>query len=63
MPRSEMGQGVHTALAMLVDEELDVALTSVQLIEAGHDAIHGNVAMLLGSLPVQPEDSEPGAET
>jgi isoquinoline 1-oxidoreductase subunit beta len=63
MARSEMGQGVHTALAMLVAEELDVPLASVQLIEAGHDAIYGNVAMLLGSLPVQPEDSEPGAET
>ncbi|MDH4060476.1 MAG: molybdopterin-dependent oxidoreductase, partial [Aquincola sp.] len=63
MPRSEMGQGVHTALAMLVAEELDVALSSVQLIEAGHDAIYGNVAMFTGALPVQPEDSEPGRET
>ena len=63
MPRSEMGQGVHTALAMLVAEELDVALASVQLIEAGHDAIYGNVSMFVGALPAQPEDSEPGAES
>jgi isoquinoline 1-oxidoreductase subunit beta len=63
MPKSEMGQGVHTALAMLVAEELDVPLNSVQLIEAGHDAIYGNVALFVGSLPAQPEDSEPGAET
>jgi isoquinoline 1-oxidoreductase subunit beta len=63
MPRSEMGQGVHTALSMLAAEELDVPLASVQLIDAGHDAIYGNVAMFAGSLPVQPEDSEPGAET
>jgi isoquinoline 1-oxidoreductase subunit beta len=63
MPRSEMGQGVHTALAMLVAEELDIPLARVQLIEAGHDAIYGNVAMFLGSLPFQPEDSEPGHET
>ncbi len=63
MPKSEMGQGVHTALAMLVAEELDVPLAGVQLIEAGHDAIYGNVALFVGSLPLQPEDSEPGAET
>ena len=35
MHRSEMGQGVHTALAMLAAEELDVPLARVRLIEAG----------------------------
>jgi isoquinoline 1-oxidoreductase beta subunit len=63
MPRSEMGQGVHTALAMLVAEELDVALASVRLVAAGHDTIYGNVAMFSGALPFRPEDSEPGSET
>ena len=38
MSQSEMGQGVHTALAMLVAEELDVPLSKVRLISAGHDA-------------------------
>ncbi len=54
MPRSEMGQGVHTALAMLVAEELDVSLERVSLAQAGADTIYGNVAMLVGSLPFHP---------
>ncbi|MBW8721054.1 MAG: xanthine dehydrogenase family protein molybdopterin-binding subunit [Polaromonas sp.] len=56
MPRSEMGQGVHTALAMLVAEELDVPLLRVSLEQAGADTIYGNVAMLVGSLPFHPLD-------
>ena len=49
-PRAEMGQGVHTALAMLVAEELDVPLNRVRLEQAGADSIYGNVAMLLGTV-------------
>ncbi|MGK5079337.1 molybdopterin cofactor-binding domain-containing protein [Janthinobacterium sp. HLX7-2] len=56
MPRSEMGQGVHTALPMLVAEELDVPLSSVKLIQAPMDKIFGNVAMLKDGLPFHPDD-------
>ena len=63
MNRSEMGQGVHTALAMLVAEELDVSLAKVRLIDAGADKLYGNVAMFVASLPFHPSDSEPGAES
>ncbi len=58
MPRSEMGQGVHTALAMLLAEELDIPLSRVRLEQAGADTIYGNVAMLTASLPFHPSDAE-----
>jgi isoquinoline 1-oxidoreductase subunit beta len=54
MPRSEMGQGIHTALPMLVAEELDVPLAQVRIVQAGLDAIYGNVAMFVASLPFHP---------
>jgi isoquinoline 1-oxidoreductase subunit beta len=58
MPRSEMGQGVHTALAMLVADELDVPMSQMRLEQAGADKIYGNVTMLLASLPFHPSESE-----
>jgi isoquinoline 1-oxidoreductase beta subunit len=58
MARSEMGQGVHTALSMLVAEELDLPLARVRLEQAGPDKIYGNVTMFLGSLPFHPLESE-----
>ena len=60
MARSEMGQGVHTSLAMMVAEELDVPLTRVSLEQAGSDKIYGNVVMLLGALPFHPADRQDG---
>jgi isoquinoline 1-oxidoreductase beta subunit len=56
MNRSEMGQGVHTGLAQLVAEELDVPLRSIRLVAAGHDTLYGNVATLLGNAPFGPRD-------
>ncbi|WP_374362932.1 molybdopterin cofactor-binding domain-containing protein [Pseudoduganella danionis] len=56
MPRSEMGQGIHTALPMLVAEELDVPLSAIRLVQAPIDKIYGNIAMLKDGLPFHPDD-------
>jgi isoquinoline 1-oxidoreductase beta subunit len=58
MPRSEMGQGVYTALPMLAAEELDVPLSEVLIEQAGTEKIYGNVANVLGFLPFHPLDEE-----
>ena len=58
MPRSEMGQGVHTALSQMAADELEVPLSVIRIEQAGADAIYGNVAMLVGSLPFHPLEAE-----
>jgi isoquinoline 1-oxidoreductase beta subunit len=56
VPRSEMGQGVHTALPMLLAEELDVPLSMVGLLQAPIDKIFGNVALMRDMLPFHPDE-------
>ena len=56
VPRSEMGQGVHTALPMLVAEELDVPLSNVRIAPAPIDKIFGNLAVLRENLPFHPDE-------
>ena len=58
MPRSEMDQGVFTALAMLVAKEPDRALERLRLEQAGSDTIYGNVAMWVASLLFHPQELE-----
>jgi isoquinoline 1-oxidoreductase beta subunit len=63
MARSEMGQGVHTALATLVAEELDVPLERVVPVEAGVDGLYANLESFVGmALWFHPRDHEPGGE-
>jgi isoquinoline 1-oxidoreductase beta subunit len=56
VPRSEMGQGVNTALPMLLAEELDAPLANVRISQAPIDKIFGNLTVLRESLPFHPDD-------
>ncbi|MFZ6658687.1 molybdopterin cofactor-binding domain-containing protein [Undibacterium sp. TJN19] len=57
MHRSEMGQGIHTALQMLVAEELDVPMSMIKPIYVSADKIYGNLAVLADGLPFHPDDT------
>jgi isoquinoline 1-oxidoreductase beta subunit len=56
VPRSEMGQGVNTALPMLLAEELDAPLAHVRISQAPVDKIFGNLTVLRENLPFHPDD-------
>jgi isoquinoline 1-oxidoreductase beta subunit len=56
VPRSEMGQGVNTALPMLLAEELDAPLANVRISQAPIDKIFGNLTLLRENLPFHPDD-------
>jgi len=44
LAKSEMGQGVMTALLTLVAEELDMPLTSIRVVQAPLDKIYGKLS-------------------
>ena len=50
-PRAEMGQGVHTTLAAMVAEELDVAWDDVEVIHGPASATYYNAEVLKLGLP------------
>jgi isoquinoline 1-oxidoreductase beta subunit len=57
VPRSEMGQGVHTALPVLLAEELDAPLEAVRVVQAPIDKIFANLTVLRDTLPFHPDDA------
>jgi len=56
MCRAEMGQGVHTGLAMLVAEEMDADWRDIRVANAPLDGIYNNVESVVGDLPFRPDD-------
>ncbi|MGE0576715.1 molybdopterin cofactor-binding domain-containing protein, partial [Reyranella sp.] len=55
VPRAEMGQGVQTALAMLVAEEMDARWDQVTVEDPPEDGVYRNVEILIDGLPFSPE--------
>ena len=56
VPKSEMGQGVHTALAMVLADELDADWASVRIEHPPIDAIYNNLSTVVDGLPFHPDD-------
>ena len=56
MAKSEMGQGVHTGLAMLLAEELDADWSRVRVEASPVDPIYNNVASVVDALPFHPDE-------
>jgi isoquinoline 1-oxidoreductase subunit beta len=54
--KSEMGQGVFTALAMLLAEELDADWSHIRVQGAPVDKIYNNLAIAVDGLPFHPDD-------
>jgi len=55
VPKAEMGQGIHTALAMLMAEELGCAWERVRVEHSPLDKIYGNIAAIVDGLPFHPD--------
>ena len=62
-PRAEMGQGVHTTLAALVAEEMDLDWSQVKVIHGPASAAYYNAAVLEEGVPFAPIDDSTLANT
>ncbi len=56
MAKSEMGQGVHTGLAMLLAEELDADWATVRVQGSPVDRIYANIATAVDAAAFHPDD-------
>ena len=56
VPRAEMGQGVQTAFAMLVAEEMDARWNQMRVEDPPEHGVYRNVDILIDGLPFSPEE-------
>ncbi len=61
-PRAEMGQGVHTTLAALVAEELEVSLDAIKVLHGPASNAYFNAAVLEEGIPFAATDVSRTAE-
>lgn len=54
--KAEMGQGIHTGLAMVLAEELDADWSQVKVENAPIDRIYNNLQAIVDDLPFRPDD-------
>ncbi|MEZ5753401.1 MAG: molybdopterin cofactor-binding domain-containing protein [Paracoccaceae bacterium] len=62
-PRAEMGQGVHTTLAALVAEEMDLDWSQIRVIHGPASKAYYNAAVLGEGVPFAPTDDSRLANT
>lgn len=57
MPQCELGQGVHTGLAMLLAEELECALKQIRIEDAPIHPVYNNLVVSVDGLPFHPDST------
>lgn len=62
-PRAEMGQGIHTTLAALVAEEMDLDWSQIRVLHGPASHAYYNAAVLGEGVPFAPTDDSRLAET
>lgn len=62
-PRAEMGQGIHTTLAALVAEEMDLDWSQIRVMHGPASHAYYNAAVLGEGVPFAPTDDSRLAET